>query len=62
MVKYEVKEINGKEYDYHYSDKGFLIERDGVKYIDALDPLNSNRVYIETDIKIEDTDSEEVVQ
>lgn len=53
MVIKEIKEINGKQYTYHYSDKGFYIERDGVKYSSAIDPLESTREYTETDELIE---------
>ena len=31
-----------------YSDEGFMIERDGVFYEEAIDPENSGRVYKET--------------
>lgn len=55
------KIINGITYDYAYSDSGRMIEREGKHYCEAVDPLNSNRVYTETDIpieieEIEDTD------
>lgn len=53
MVIQEVKEINNKQYIYHYSDKGFHIERDGVRYSSAIDPLESKREYAETDELIE---------
>lgn len=55
MIIQTTKEINGVVYDYAYSDSGFMIERDGVRYSEAVDPLNSGRVYTETDelIKIE---------
>lgn len=36
-----------------YSDKGMLIERDGVRYSEAIDPAEFGREYIETDEKIE---------
>lgn len=45
--------INGIEYDYHISPNGMKIECDGVPYDEAIDPLNSGRVYYETDIPIE---------
>ncbi len=32
-----------------YSDKGMLIQRDGVLYSEAIDPADSGRVYTETD-------------
>ncbi len=36
-----------------YSDKGMMIERDGVKYSEAIDPAVLNRQYTETDEPIE---------
>lgn len=41
-----------------YSDAGKLIERDGVVYEEAIDPEDSGRVYAETDVGVELTDSE----
>ena len=32
-----------------YSDIGMMIERDGVRYSEAVDPADANRQYIETD-------------
>ena len=32
-----------------YSDKGFMVERDGVRYSEAIDPAELNREYTETD-------------
>ena len=32
-----------------YSDQNMLIERDGVRYLDAIDPEDFNLAYIETD-------------
>lgn len=37
-----------------YSDLGMMIERDGVRYSEAIDPADLNRVYIETDEPIEE--------
>ena len=36
-----------------YSDLGMMIERDGVRYSEAIDPAELNRTYIETDEPIE---------
>lgn len=55
MIVQTTKEINGVLYDYSYSDSGYMIERDGAKYSEAVDPLNSNREYTETDEFIEKT-------
>ena len=53
MVIQTTKEINGVTYDYAYSDSGYMIERDGELYSEAVDPLNSGRLYTETDKLIE---------
>ena len=53
MVIQTTKEINGVTYDYTYSDSGYIIERDGELYSEAVDPLNSGRLYTETDKLIE---------
>ena len=53
MIIQTTKEINGVMYAYAYSDSGFMIERDGVRYFEAVDPLDSERVYTETDEPID---------
>ncbi|RGG63408.1 hypothetical protein DWW96_10725 [Eubacterium sp. AF17-7] len=53
MLIKEVVTINETEFDHTYSDAGFYIERDGVEYSDAIDPIDIEREYIETDKKIE---------
>ena len=53
MIIQTTKEINGVMYAYAYSDSGFMIERDGVRYSEAVDPLDSERVYTETDEPID---------
>ena len=53
MIIQTKKEINGVVYDYTYSDSGFMIELDGVRYSEAVDPLDSGRVYTETDEPID---------
>ena len=58
MIVYEKKEINGIAYDYAYSDNNCMIERDGVLYSEAVDPIGSNRVYIETNKPIEGIDQD----
>ena len=35
MIIQTTKEINGVVYDYAYSDSGYMIERDGVRYSEA---------------------------
>ena len=53
MIVQTTQEINGVVYAYTYSDSGFMIERDGVRYSEAVDPLDSGRVYTETDELVE---------
>ena len=53
MIIQTKKEINGVVFAYTYSDSGFMIERDGVCYSEAVDPLDSGRVYTETDEPID---------
>ena len=53
MIVQTTQEINGVVFAYTYSDSGFMIERDGVYYSEAVDPLDSGRVYTETDEPIE---------
>jgi hypothetical protein len=48
MIKTETVTINETEFLRTYSDEYFYIERDGVLYEEAVDPLNSGRVYTET--------------
>ena len=59
MIVQVKKEINGVMYDYTYSDSGYMIERDGVRYSEAVDPIDSGRVYTETEELIEAEGSEE---
>ena len=49
--------INGDKFVKNYSDRGLFIERDGVMYEEAVDPIEykDSRIYTETDkpIKVE---------
>ena len=44
-----------------YSDKGMMIEHDGVRYDEAIDPAELNRQYTETDEPI-GNDTDEVTE
>ena len=52
MVKSEVIEINGTQYRTTYSDSGYYIERDGMRFSEAIDVIGADFVYTETDVKI----------
>lgn len=54
MVKSKVIEINGTQYRKTYSDSGYYIERDGMRFSEAIDVIGADFVYTETDVKIED--------
>ena len=53
MIQTEIVTIRGKQFQRTWSDAGFLIERDGAQYSEAVDPLDSGRTYTETDALIE---------
>lgn len=52
MIVVEDIKLNGKLFKRSYSDEGFMIERDGILYSEAIDPADHPRRYIETDIKM----------
>ena len=49
MIVKEIISVNGKDFERTYSEKGMKIERDGVRYDEAIDPINSGREYVETE-------------
>ena len=53
MIISEIVTLNDKNYTKTYSDAGFYIERNGIHYAEAIDPLGSGREYTETDTLIE---------
>lgn len=53
MIKTESMTINGKAFIRTYSDSGYMIERDGIRYSAAIDPADLHRQYTETDELIE---------
>lgn len=53
MIKTENVTINGKPFIRTYSDSGYMVERDGVRYAEAIDPAEFGRVYTETNEPIE---------
>lgn len=49
MIKTEEMTVNGKAFVKTFSDSGYMVERDGVRYAEAIDPAELGRVYTETD-------------
>ena len=48
MIISETVKIDDKNYTRTASDSGFYIERNGIRYVEAIDPLGSCREYTET--------------
>jgi len=61
MVIREEITINNKQFMKNYSDKGMMIERDGVRYQEAIDPIEfaAERIYTETDEPIESEEAQQ---
>ena len=60
MLITELIEMNDTTYIHNYSDKGLFIERDGIKYAEAIDPVGTDRIYTETEEVIPNYESEMV--
>ena len=60
MLITELIEINDTTYIHNYSDQGCYIERDGIKYAVAIDPVGTDRIYTETEEVIPNYESEMV--
>lgn len=60
MIIKEPLDIKGTAFIKTYSDKGFMVERDGERYAEAIDLEYLGREYIETDEPIEPV--EEVIE
>ena len=52
MIKTEMIMADNRQLRRTWSDAGFIIERDGAMYSEAVDPAEFDRVYTETDILI----------
>ena len=61
MIKTELIMIDGRQLRRTWSDAGFMIERDGAVYSEAVDPVEFDRVYTETDIPVEPESTDEIV-
>ena len=53
MIKTEIITINGVQFKKTWSDADYLIERDGAKYSEAVDPIGVERIYTETNEPID---------
>lgn len=62
MIVTENMTINGKEFVRTYSDIGYMVEREGIRYTEAIDPADSGRTYTETNERIPYDEESEVEQ
>ena len=53
VVEYYKTRSDGVVLNRTYSDVGMMIEREGIRYSEAIDPADLGREYIETDEPIE---------
>ena len=60
MIHIETITLNGRGYKRTYSDTHY-IERDGVEYEEALDPIDSGRVYTESKTPLPELTAEEAL-
>ena len=58
MIKTELIMVDERQLRRTWSDAGFMIERDGAMYSEAVDPADTNRTYVETDVPIEAEEAE----
>lgn len=49
MIVTESLTINGRAFNRTYSDSGYMVEREGARYCEAVDPAGMDRTYTETD-------------
>lgn len=56
ITEYFMTRADGVVLNRTYSDQGMMIERDGVRYSEAVDPAELGRVYTETDEPVEVTE------
>ena len=62
MIIRENMNIGGRAFVKTYSDLGMMVERDGVRYSEAIDPAEFGRVYIETDEPVEKEEDLEIIE
>ena len=61
MIKMELIMVDEHQLRRTWSDAGFMIERDGAVYSEAVDPVEFDRVYTETDMPVEPESVDEII-
>lgn len=62
MIVTESITINNRAFTKTYSDSGCMVEREGIRYSEAIDPAEYGRMYTETDERIDPGDLTETEQ
>ena len=60
MIKTELITVDNRQLRRTWSDAGFMIERDGAQYSEAVDPAEFDLVYTETDTPVESGSEDEI--
>lgn len=58
VTEYYATRNDGVVLNRTYSDAGMMVERDGVRYSEAIDPAELNRQYTETDELISEAEGQ----
>lgn len=61
MIQTELIIVDERQLRRTWSDAGFMIERDGAVYSEAVDPVEFDRVYTETETLVEPESTDEIV-
>lgn len=61
MIKTELIVVDERQLRRTWSDAGFMIERDGAVYSEAVDPAEFDRIYTETEIPVEPESEDKIV-
>ena len=61
MIKTELIMADDRQLRRTWSDAGFMIERDGAVYSEAVDPAEFDRVYTETNIPVEPESADKII-
>lgn len=62
VTEYYKTRTDGVVLNRTFSDSGYMVERDGIRYSEAIDPAELGRTYTETDEPIEDEELSETEQ
>jgi len=61
MIKSEIVTIRGTQYRRTWSDTHY-ITRDGVEYLEAIDPIDTDRTYTETETPLPTPTADELLE